>query len=491
MVLLCAASFVCGTAAGAASIYVNQTGWWNAVGDTTFHEINPGQIQAAITSANATAGNTIFVYNGSYTENVEVSESITLRGEGADAVTVTAANSGDHVFFVTAGSVNISGFTVTGAGFGKAGIYLDNQTFLDRYAEHCNISDNNCSKNYRGIWLYKSRDNTLANNTANSNDGAGIYLWISCNNTLDGNIALNNYYGIHLWTSPNNTLVNNNASSNTRQGIHLQALSNNNIFTGNNCSNNSNDGIYLFDSINNTFADNNCSNNGGDGISLQSSCSNSCNNTVTGNMVSNNHRGIYLWDASNNTIATNTIDSSDIYGIYLHSSCDNGVTCNLVRNNTDYGIYLTSGSIRNNIACNNIVANGELQTDGSYHYQFKNSQSDTVDAINNFWGLGMNNSTIDASVHDDEEGRGEVRFYPFKTDPAPCAPIPAGLPAFTTADAVIALEIAVGSRPFDPCWDVSGDGRVTSLDALMILMAAGGGDRGRLNSSITEEQALV
>ena len=48
-------------------------------------------------------------------------------------------------------------------------------------------------------------------------------------------------------------------------------------------------------------------------------------------------------------------------------------------------------------------------------------------------------------------------------------------PAFTTADAVIALQIAVGSHPPDLRWDVSGDGSVTSLDALMILQAAGGG----------------
>ena len=42
----------------------------------------------------------------------------------------------------------------------------------------------------------------------------------------------------------------------------------------------------------------------------------------------------------------------------------------------------------------------------------------------------------------------------------------------TAADAVIALEIAAGSRPNDPAADVSGDGVVTSLDALMILQAA-------------------
>jgi len=47
------------------------------------------------------------------------------------------------------------------------------------------------------------------------------------------------------------------------------------------------------------------------------------------------------------------------------------------------------------------------------------------------------------------------------------------------ADAAIALEIATGSRPCDAATlaaaDVSGDNRVTSLDALMILQAAAGG----------------
>jgi hypothetical protein len=44
----------------------------------------------------------------------------------------------------------------------------------------------------------------------------------------------------------------------------------------------------------------------------------------------------------------------------------------------------------------------------------------------------------------------------------------------TPADAAIALEIAAGSRPFKDVADVSGDDRVTSLDALIILQAAVG-----------------
>ena len=45
-------------------------------------------------------------------------------------------------------------------------------------------------------------------------------------------------------------------------------------------------------------------------------------------------------------------------------------------------------------------------------------------------------------------------------------------PAPEVVDAVIALRIAVGSCEYDTELDINGDGRVTSLDALMILQAA-------------------
>jgi hypothetical protein len=45
-----------------------------------------------------------------------------------------------------------------------------------------------------------------------------------------------------------------------------------------------------------------------------------------------------------------------------------------------------------------------------------------------------------------------------------------------------AFQIATGSRPSDPRWDVSGDGSVTSLDALMILQ--GCDLHGRIKTSV-------
>jgi hypothetical protein len=160
----------------------------------------------------------------------------------------------------------------------------------------------------------------------------------------------------------------------------------------------------------------------------------------------------------------------------MSSSSSNDITCNWVQNNTERGFYLTGGSADNNISYNNIIENGNCNaTSGGWGWQFYNDQSDPVEAKHNYWGAGMNNSTIDASIYDDEEGGwGEVEFYPFETDPVQCAPTPKEPYTFTIVDAAIALEIAVGSREYDPFWDISRDGRVTSLDALMILQTVAG-----------------
>jgi hypothetical protein len=89
------------------------------------------------------------------------------------------------------------------------------------------------------------------------------------------------------------------------------------------------------------------------------------------------------------------------------------------------GFYLTSGSTGNNISCNNIIENGGYNaTSGGWEWQFYINQYNPVEAKHNYWGAEMNNTTIDASIYDDEEGWGEVEFYPFETEPVPCAPDP-------------------------------------------------------------------
>ncbi|MDI6886974.1 MAG: pectinesterase family protein, partial [archaeon] len=71
------------------------------------------KIQCAVD--NASAGDTIIVRDGTYTENVDVDKPyLTIRSEnGSDKMIVQAAN---HAFEITT-NVNISGFAAKGATF--------------------------------------------------------------------------------------------------------------------------------------------------------------------------------------------------------------------------------------------------------------------------------------------------------------------------------------------------------------------------------------
>ena len=154
----------------------------NTASATELH-VGFGQAHSTIQSAvdAASEGDTIIVHAGSYTENVNINEQLTLQGEDADVVTVTAAVSNDHVFEVTADSVSISGFTVTGAtASSKAGIYLGS-------VGQCSIVDNIASNNFYGIYLGSSSSNTFTKNTVNSNSEYGIYLESSSSNQIYNN----------------------------------------------------------------------------------------------------------------------------------------------------------------------------------------------------------------------------------------------------------------------------------------------------------------
>jgi parallel beta-helix repeat protein len=180
--------------AAAEQLYVNESGWWC---DGGVFNASGAPIQAAVGAA--AAGDAIHVYGGNYYDNVDVDKPrLTLEGAGADVVTVAAADSGNHVFEVTADWVNISGLEVTGATSDwAAGIYLNG-------ADHCKISGNNASNNDYGIYLMDSSSNTLTNNTANSNGWRGIYLRSSSHTLLTNNTAnSNNFGGIWLLGSSN------------------------------------------------------------------------------------------------------------------------------------------------------------------------------------------------------------------------------------------------------------------------------------------------
>jgi hypothetical protein len=93
------------------------------------------------------------------------------------------------------------------------------------------------------------------------------------------------------------------------------------------------------------------------------------------------------------------------------------------------------------------MSNGKPQGGGVYYWNFCNKQNDDVEAKYNYW-VAVDNETIDRCIYDNEEGGGEVEFYPFATGPVPCAPIPelATFILFGTGLIAIAGYVGLGRR---------------------------------------------
>ncbi|WP_440955840.1 NosD domain-containing protein [Methanosarcina sp. Mfa9] len=341
-----------GTAA-ADDIYVNST-----VGSADFTTI-----QAAVDSA--LPNDTIIVAPDTYIENVDVNvENLTIRSEsGPGLTTVQADKSEDHVFHVTADSVTISGFNITGAiNTDMSGIYL-------AYVRECSVLNNTVSDNYYGIYLPGSSSNTLENNTANSNTNYGIWLSSSSSNTLENNTANSNgEYGIYLYFSDRITLSNNTANSNTNDGIYLYS-STSNTLSNNTANSNTNDGIYLYSSTSNTLSNNTANSNTNDGIYLYSS---SEYNTLEDNTASYNTHGIRLDSSDSSELYNNTANSNTNDGIYLYFSNTNTLSNNTANSNsfTGYGITLYCSS--NNELYNNTAS------DNAYGIWLYSSSSNTL-----------------------------------------------------------------------------------------------------------------
>ncbi|WP_210409067.1 NosD domain-containing protein, partial [Methanococcoides sp. AM1] len=182
--------------------------WGNTIyasksGAAEFNVYSGDFIQDAVDAA--TNGDTIIVYPGVYTENVDVYKKLTIISESGnpDYTIVQAASSNDHVFHVTADNVTINGFTATGVtGDDKSGISL--------YAvEGCTITNNIASNNDLGINLYDSSNNTIYNNYFNNtnntlmNNSAGN-VW-NITKTAGTNIIGGSYLGGNYWAHPNGT----------------------------------------------------------------------------------------------------------------------------------------------------------------------------------------------------------------------------------------------------------------------------------------------
>jgi parallel beta-helix repeat protein len=347
-------------------------------------------IQDAINAA--IDGDTIFVYNGTYYENLIVNKTINLTGENKNTTIIDGSGSGD-VVIISSNWVNMSELKITNGGDGMG---------LD-FVSNCKISNCNVSNMMDvGIGLGSSTSNTIASNSI-SDTNSGIIVTSSSSNIILNNSVSDNRYGIYIrfefgWpTSPdNNTVIRNNVSKNT-YGIMVQESSNNNI-TNNNVSNNS-FGLYFIQSSNNTISNNNISFNGW-GIELRFANE----NTIENNIIDDHEGGIFLESSFVNTFTHNNMTNNN-YAIHVYKSSNNNTLKNNNISQNDLGIWVTSSS-NNSIIKNNITSNSRdgIRIYSSSELPYKSENNIILCNIisDNLYGINIskseNNSIINNNV---------------------------------------------------------------------------------------------
>ncbi len=438
-------------------------------------------IQNAIFAADP--GDTVFVYNGTYYENIEIYKTLTLVGEHRDNTTIDGGGS-DDVVHVTGHWVNISGFSLRSSGSDSppwAGIRL--------YSSHnCHIFDNNVSSNWRGIFLEGAENCTLESNYLLSNNETGIYMTVSESNLVSDNSIVNSTAGIFMRYSSHNVFSNNTLSSGY-YGYRLRLNSNFNTIEYESITNNVY-GIHLYNSLDNVISNSSVSagqfgiyavNTGGSTISgnvvtsntqygiLVSStrywaalvgntvsnntigihCSLCDNARITHNEVFGNQEGIYIYRGSGSTVSGNNASSNSMRGIYLHDSDQNSVVRNNVTDN-GLGIYVYSSS-GNTIAHNNIINN----LDQAYEDEATNTWDYGYPAGGNYWSDYTGNDIMMGPDQDipGSDGLGDL---PYDLDVSSIDRYPLlspSLPPLMLPSQPLNLQATPGNQQVELTWD--------------------------------------
>jgi nitrous oxidase accessory protein len=276
-------------------------------------------IQSAINAASN--GDTIFVYSGTYLENLIINTSVTLLGENK-TTTIIQGNSLNPTVEILAESVKIQGFSIKNDG-SQDGIYTATSSHI--------FTDNILTLTDRGIHLYYSSQNTLTANTFYDNTKSGVFLEVGQNNTLTHNEMFNNTdEGIYL-TGCGTSHIENNSFYDNGRGIH--AFRANGIIIRNNIIESNSYGIHFEGRITvhsnfNTISHNRINDNSNVGLRIE----NSQFNTIEYNEIQGNGKGIQFELTGLNVIRYNNITSSDITEIELTLSLGDFITNNNIDN---------------------------------------------------------------------------------------------------------------------------------------------------------------
>ncbi|MBC2696961.1 MAG: hypothetical protein HF975_15200 [ANME-2 cluster archaeon] len=320
-------------------------------------------IQAAVDAASS--GDTIYVYNGRYHENIIISKSLTLLGQDEANVIIDGNRSGNCIK-LSSSDVIVNGFTITNAS--GSGLYA---IYSDLNVGNVTIIDNTKS----GIYFYSGKAFTIRNSTIDGNGGGIIYGGSATGDAVvEDNIITNNIgSGVSISLAERksatvaNNKINNNAGSYS-DGISVYIAHSGGLMTieNNPVTSSGRYGIYLRGGRTESIvADSSVGSSGSYGLYADSSDLNVENVTITDNTRS----GIYFKSGKAFTIRNSTIDGNGGGIIYGGGAATGNavVEDNIITDNTGSGVLISlaeekSATLKNNKIDNNVG----ISSDGIY-----------------------------------------------------------------------------------------------------------------------------
>ncbi|MCG2826147.1 MAG: right-handed parallel beta-helix repeat-containing protein [Thermoplasmatales archaeon] len=292
-------------------------------------------IQDTIDDANT--GDTIYVWDGTYYENIIINKTISLVGRDRNTTIIDGSGSGD-VVYISADWMNMSGFTIINGGgeSGDVGIELSHSNNCS--VIYCTVSSND---EVVGIALDESSNNYVTNCVITQN-AAGIHLYKSNSNNISNCDITDNkhplwYFGVSIYQSTH-TIVSNCIISSNGEGIWVYESTNNTL--ADNTINNSQYSIHLSSSSFNRIIRNTISNDFSAAMFLQSAD----NNIIDKNAISNSYYGISS-QYSTGKITNSTIINSVQYDIYLEFGTNDIITLNTTFDKNKVYFYETSSTL--------------------------------------------------------------------------------------------------------------------------------------------------